>query len=110
MSSFDVGVMPYDCFDEKNLHCSPLKLFDYFLAGIPVVSTPILSLSEYPDLIYFGETAEEFSRAIEKALTEPVTSPKRQQRVEAARGHSTEVLGKRLAEVLNLNEQLENPL
>jgi Glycosyl transferases group 1 len=104
VSCFDVGVMPYDCFNEKNLHCSPLKLFDYFLSGIPVVSTPILSLSDYSDLIYFGETAEEFSGAIIRALAEPSASPKRKERVETARSHSTEVLGQRLAEVLNFRE------
>lgn len=102
VSSFDVGVMPYDCFDEKNLHCSPLKLMDYFLAGIPVVATPVLSLSEYSELIYLGATAEEFSGAIEQALAEPANSPKRQQRTEIAQAHSTENLGKRLAEILNL--------
>jgi glycosyltransferase involved in cell wall biosynthesis len=104
LSSFDVGVMPYDCFNEKNLHCSPLKLFDYFLSGIPVVATPILSLSEYSDLIYFGETAEEFSQAIMRALSEPSTSPKRRERIDVAHSHSTQALGQRLAEVLSLNE------
>ena len=76
VASFDVGVMPYDCFEEKNLHCVPLKLFDYFLAGLPVVSTPVLSLSEYSDLIYFGDTPAEFAKAVEAALSEPSASPK----------------------------------
>ena len=100
VASFDVGVMPYDCFVEKNLHCSPLKLLDYFLAGIPVVSTPVLSLLEYSDLIYFGETAREFSRAIELALDEPLESPKRAARLEVAFAHSTEALGRQLDEIL----------
>jgi hypothetical protein len=102
IASVDVGVMPYDCFEEKNLHCVPLKLFDYFLAGIPVVATPAISLWEFSDLIYFGETAEEFSRAICCALQEPTTSPKRELRKEVARAHSTEALGRRLTEVLAL--------
>lgn len=105
VTSLDVGVMPYDCFDEKNLHCSPLKLFDYFLAGLPVVSTPVLSLSEYSDLIYFGETPEEISQAIQFALAESPTSPKRSARVEVALNHSTTVLGQRLEEVLKLGER-----
>lgn len=100
VSSFDVGVMPYDCFNERNLHCAPLKVLDYFLAGIPVVSTPVIPLWEYSDLIYFGETPAEFSQAVRNALEEPSTSPKRSQRIEVARAHSTEVLGRRLEEVL----------
>ena len=105
VASLDVGVMPYDCFDERNLHCSPLKLFDYFLAGLPVVSTPVLSLSEYSDLIYFGETPEEISQAIRVALAEPPTSPKRTARVEVASSHSTKALGRRLDEVLRFDER-----
>jgi hypothetical protein len=100
VEGLDAGVMPYDCFEEKNLHCVPLKLFDYFLAGLPVVSTPVLSLSEYSELIYFGDTAVEFEQAVEAALAEPPTSPKRRRRVEVARAHSTEALGLRLDELL----------
>ncbi|MGH9699203.1 MAG: glycosyltransferase family protein [Candidatus Acidiferrales bacterium] len=103
VASFDAGVMPYDCFDEKNLHCVPLKLFEYFAAGLPVVSTPVISLGEFPNLIYFGETATEFTAAIERALAEPPDSPKRRQRAEVARAHSTEALGRRLEEVLDFN-------
>ena len=102
VASFDVGVMPYDCFDERNLHCAPLKVLDYFLAGIPVVSTPVIPLWEYSNLIYFGETPTEFSQAVRNALEEPSTSPKRSQRMEVARSHSTEILGQRLEEVLKL--------
>jgi hypothetical protein len=99
-AALDVGVMPYDCFEEKNLHCVPLKLFDYFLAGIPVVATPAISLWEFSDLIYFGDTSEGFSGAICDALNEPATSPKRKLRQEIAYAHSTEKLGERLEEVL----------
>jgi Glycosyl transferases group 1 len=102
VASFDVGVMPYDCFEEKNLHCVPLKLFDYFLAGLPVVSTSVLSLSEFSDLIYFGNTPAEFARAVEAALSEPPASPKRARRIDVARAHSTEALGRRLEEALDL--------
>ncbi len=105
VAGFDAGVMPYDNFDEKNLHCVPLKLFDYFLAGLPVVSTPVLSLSEYSDLIYFGDTPATFARAIEAALAEPASSPKRQQRMQVAQAHSTEALGERLDQVLDFSTQ-----
>jgi hypothetical protein len=100
VASFDVGLMPYDCTAKKNLHCSPLKLYDYFLAGLPVVATPILELSEFRDLIYSGETARELSDAVLGALEEPADSPKRELRMEVARAHSTEALGQRLETVL----------
>ena len=107
VAAFDVGLMPYDCTDMKNLHCSPLKLYDYFLAGLPVVSTPILAVSEFKDLIYSGATSSELSDAVVRALGEPADSPKRPLRMEAARAHSTEAQGQRLEEVLKLLESSE---
>ena len=105
VACFDVGLMPYDFADKKNLHCAPLKLYDYFLAGLPVVATPILALAEVKDLVYLGETTLELSDAIVRALEEPVDSPKRALRMEVARAHSTDALGLRLAEVLKSLEE-----
>jgi hypothetical protein len=102
VASFDVGLMPYDCTEMKNLHCSPLKLYDYFLAGLPVVATPILAISEFKDLIYSGSTAQELTDAVIRALGEPPDSPKRALRRDVARAHSTDALGQRLEDVLGL--------
>ena len=100
VAGFDAGVMPYRLSDPKNLHCVPLKLFDYFLAGTPVVSTRVLSLAEYGDLIYFGDTPAEFAQVVERALSEPLDSAQRAARREVARSHSTDALGQRLEELL----------
>jgi len=102
VQSLDAGLMPYDCSSKKNLYCSPLKLYDYFLRGLPVVSTPILEVSEFKDLIYVGSTEEELSAAVVSALQEPADSAKRALRVDVARAHSTEAQGQRLEEVLAL--------
>jgi glycosyltransferase involved in cell wall biosynthesis len=104
IASLDVGVMPYDCFEEKNLHCVPLKLFDYFLAGLPVVATPLISLWRFSNLIYFGDTADEFSDAISLALRESKTSPKCGLRKEVAREYSTDSLGRLLQELLSFGK------
>jgi hypothetical protein len=100
-AAFDAGLMPYDCFDERNLHCSPLKVFDYFSLGIPVVSTPVLSLPEFGDLVYVGGTSRELTCAVEVALNEPKDSEKRQRRIAVARSHTTEALGDLLEQTLN---------
>jgi len=68
---------------------------------LPVASTPVLSLPEFGDLIYFGDTPAAFTRAVEMALAEPATSPKRARRKEVALAHSTKALGERLDEVLD---------
>jgi hypothetical protein len=102
LESLDTGLMPYDCSSKKNLYCSPLKLYDYFLRGLPVVSTPILEISDFKDLVYVGSTAEELSAAVVRALEEPPDSPKRALRMDIARAHSTEAQGQRLEQVLAL--------
>lgn len=104
-AAFDIGLMPYDCFDERNLHCSPLKIFDYFSLGMPVVSTPVLSLREFGNLVYAGETASELASAVENALNEPKDSDKRQRRIEIARSHTTEALGPALEEILSFPDR-----
>ncbi len=102
VQSLDAGLMPYDCSGKKNLYCSPLKLYDYFLRGLPVISTPILEISEFKGLVYVGSSAEELSAAVTRAFEEPLDSPKRALRMEVARAHSTEAQGQRLEEVLAL--------
>ena len=100
LEALDVGFMPYDCTDPKNLHCVPLKLFDYFSRGIPVVSTPIVYLREYDNLVYLGATASELADAVSQALAEPAESPKRAARMAVARKHSIENLSRPISRVI----------
>jgi len=103
IESADIGLLPYDCHDEERLHGVPLKIFEYFTFGIPVVSTPLIQLWEYEDLIYLGDTAKELALGIELALSEPPDSPKRAMRIETARGHSLENLARVLRDCLPLD-------
>lgn len=97
----EVGFMPYNC-DERQLHANPLKLWEYFALGKPVVATPLIHLWEYEDVIYRGHSAEQLEAAILAALSEPADSPKRQRRMEIAREHSIEKLSAVLREALPL--------
>jgi glycosyltransferase involved in cell wall biosynthesis len=104
VAGFDVGFMPYDCFDGHNLYCLPLKLFEYFALGLPVVSTPIIELWDFEDLVYLGDTATELEQAVSQALQESSDSPKRKRRMEIAKRHSIEILGESLKRALPLSE------
>lgn len=96
----DVGFMPYDCGRNFNLHCVPLKLFDYFAAGLPVVSTPLIHLRDYRDLVYLGETAGELAEGVRKALAEPPDDPRKEERRRIARAHSLDELSRILPSML----------
>lgn len=37
----DIGVIPYRPVDDNHLYCSPNKLFEYILAGVPVLSNDL---------------------------------------------------------------------
>ena len=79
----------------------PLKVFDYFHAGLPVVSTPIVNLWEFSDTIYFGDDAEELCRAVQSALDEPADSPKKSARIAIAKEHSIDTLATTLREIFS---------
>jgi Glycosyl transferases group 1 len=104
LAGTDVGFMPYDCRIERDFHCAPLKLFDYFAAGLPVVSTPIIYVWNMEHLVYTGDTTGELIAAVESALSEPTDSPKRANRKLIAREHSIENIAALMSQVLPIHE------
>ncbi|HXN64172.1 MAG TPA: hypothetical protein VN862_02495 [Candidatus Acidoferrales bacterium] len=104
VAGLDVGFMPYDCYNPLSFHCLPLKRLDYFAAGLPVVSTPILSFWNLGGLVYLGDTATELAEAVRQALAESPDDPRRSQRRQYAQEHSLEHLAQRLRETLPLDE------
>lgn len=66
----DVATIPFVYSDLTN-NCNPLKLPEYFAAGLPVVSTNIPEVSRsYGDEVYIGSTNEAFLAACVKAYAE----------------------------------------
>jgi len=95
-----IGFLPYCLTDPKNLHCVPLKLFDFFEAQVPVVATPIAYLKECADLVYVGANADELETAIQRAQTEPAGSPLKERRFAFSRAHTTEYCARWLSPLL----------
>jgi len=100
VAAFDIGFMPYDCSNVVLYNNPPMKLWDYFALGLPVVATPLIHLRDYEGLVYLGETAPGLEKAVEAALAEPRDSPLREKRKERAEKHSVEALGRLLNEIL----------
>ncbi len=68
MLALDVGLMPY----RLNLwtaNISPLKLYEYLAAGLPIVSTPIPAVAPFADVVHVAEPGE-FVTGIEVALSD----------------------------------------
>lgn len=66
----DIATIPF-VYSELTNNCNPLKLPEYFSAGLPVVSTNIPEVRRaYGDEVYIGNDNESFLKACEQALNE----------------------------------------
>ncbi len=84
--AFDVCLIPFTI-KELTLNVSPLKLYEYFSFGKPVVTIPIRELLKYSDLLYIYSDKNEFITCIDKALKENNISLK-EKRILIARENS----------------------
>lgn len=67
--SFDVGIIPF-VRNELTLSTNPIKLYEYFACGLPVVSASLPEVERYSDLVYLADDPQSFVRQIEAALAE----------------------------------------
>jgi glycosyltransferase involved in cell wall biosynthesis len=82
-AAFDVGIMPWLEADWI-AYCNPIKLKEYLALGLPIVTTPIPQATEYADVLCVAKTADEFTAAIRRCVSEnsEQTRAKRRQRVQ----------------------------
>lgn len=64
----DLCFIPYDAKQEFNYSCYPMKVFEYFYMGKPVISTPILELKRLSPYVMIAKDAKEFSLKIARIL------------------------------------------
>jgi hypothetical protein len=69
ISYFQIGLIPYDSKYKFNKYCYPMKLFEYFYLGKPVVSTTIEELKRYPKLVKMGDDRGSWIKNINSLLT-----------------------------------------
>lgn len=86
MARFRVGLIPFRV-NPLTLMTNPIKLYEYFSCGMPVVTTPLPEAEAMDELVYVGGSPEEFAEQVGRALGEddPV---RREQRREIARRES----------------------
>jgi glycosyltransferase involved in cell wall biosynthesis len=76
-----------------------MKTYEYLAAGCPVVSTPLQTLADVPEVI-LASTAEQFAQHLQEAIDDD-TPQIRADRSAAAQSHSWESRLERIAELLD---------
>ncbi len=68
LSGWDVCLLPF-ALNESTKFISPTKTLEYMAAEKPIVSTPITDVREgFPEIVYIGETHQQFLDACDAAL------------------------------------------
>ena len=95
--ALDVGLMCYRRVPHMEV-ASPLKLFEYCAAGLPIVARNFPALTSDPEvraLLEWAETPEEAYERVRRILAEPrVHEEKRAARIEFARRNTWQVRAK----------------
>jgi glycosyltransferase involved in cell wall biosynthesis len=92
---FDVATIPFRI-DDITRATSPLKLFEYFAAGRPVVTTPLPECAAFSE-VRVAAGPEEFARALDAARAEAHEAGARARRRAVARANTWDA---RVAQVL----------
>jgi O-antigen biosynthesis protein len=69
MSMFRVALIPF-LRNDLTIGTNPIKLYEYFSYGLPVVSTALPEMEEYRSLLYLYEEPGQFTGQLEKAVAE----------------------------------------
>jgi len=106
---FDACIMPY-LLDDYTRCIYPLKLHEYLASGKPVVSAPIRSVLEFSHVIKMASNCEEWSSAIERALSaEENAQSRRAERQRVARQHDWAGLVDKVARTIAKRLELQIP-
>lgn len=69
-----LGMIPYRRTDRFNVNSFPMKLFEYFYEGLPVVSVPVTELTRFPRYVRIAETPQQWVAAIRAFLRRPLSA------------------------------------
>ena len=77
MRYFDVGLIPYILGDITKA-INPLKMMEYYAAGMPVISSRLQNIVDMPGPLYIADTHEEYGNHLEKILNSDMSELRRQ--------------------------------
>jgi len=73
IQQFDICIIPYKSKDPFNKYCYPMKLFEYFYQGKPVISTPIKELKNLTKYVRIGSSEKDWERNIKETILKPLS-------------------------------------
>ena len=69
MAKFDAAIIPFLKIP-LTMATNPIKVYEYFSCGLPVVTTRLPEMEQFGDLVYIADNSEEFVLKVEMALSE----------------------------------------
>jgi hypothetical protein len=88
LAQFRIALIPFRI-NPLTLMTNPIKLYEYFSRGLPVVSAPLPEAAAMADLVYLGASPGDFARQVGRALEED-DAPRRARRREISLRESWE--------------------
>lgn len=108
VKGFQVGLMPY-LQNQQAENISPLKLYDYLAAGVPVASLDIPAAREFSQYVHLADSPSNFGPAVRAALAD--TSPERYEaRRFVASQHTWEARVERISELIEAQLRLKTAI
>ncbi len=98
LKGFDVGLMPYQQSRESD-HISPLKLYDYLAAGLPIAAMAIPAMHEFASHVHIAARPEQFVQAVRQALAD-TSAPRREARRAVASQQTWKARAERISDLL----------
>lgn len=86
IKNFDIAIIPYNLDLVFNSYCYPMKIFEYFYLGVPVISSGILELKEkrFDGLMSIAADYKSWENSIKKLLENKIPGKKQRQQRELA--------------------------
>jgi glycosyltransferase involved in cell wall biosynthesis len=79
LSRFRAGLIPF-LRTPLTLATNPIKLYEYFSCGLPVVSAALPEVEAYGELVYLASSPKEFAAQLSRAMAETDESLRRRRR------------------------------
>ena len=74
LSHFDVCLIPF-VLNKLTKGVDPVKMYEYFSQGKPVVATDMAELAQSTDLLYIGKNLDEYAAHVDRAIPRQPRAP-----------------------------------